>query len=294
MASGTNTLTAATLSASDAIRGRPGVAALTRMELGKLRKRPMTKVTFGLGILAAVGFMVLVLVAGTDGSREAFVFPNIVEDSFQLIQLMGNMTLPVIGAAIAGSEYGWGTMRLLLATGVGRGPLFAAKLLALLVVDLLFVLMMAVLICVEAACSGWLGGYEQDLSVIDGAWVADAVQLFATTTGLLFFLVIVAFGVAMLGRSMAAGIAVGIGLPIAQQIAAVIAPAVFGRLGELMVDFFPNTSFQALAMRAGFDPAPAEGLLSPERAIATLVGYSVLILGVAALVFWRRDVPSGD
>lgn len=294
MASRSTALTATTRSDGSAVRGQPGVGTLTMMELAKLRKRPMTKVIFGLAVLAAVGFTVLVLLAGSDGSREAFVFPNVVEDSFQLTQLMGAMTLPVLGAAIAGSEYGWGTMRLLLATGVGRATVFMAKFLALLAATLAFVLLMVGLLAVLAGFTGWLGGYEQDLSVIDGAWVVDAAQLVATTSGLLFFLVIVAFGVAMLARSMAAGIAVGIGLPFAQQVASLLAPVIFGRVGEVMVDFFPNTSFTALAARTGFNPEPVDGLLSPERAVATLVGYSLLLLGAGVLVFRRRDVPSGD
>ncbi|MDI3339566.1 MAG: ABC transporter permease [Sphaerobacter sp.] len=294
MASRSSALASATARERGFAGRGPGMGTLIGMELAKLRKRPMTRVVFGLLVLAAAGLPVLIYAAGTPEARDSFVFPGAIEDGVRVAELLGMVSLPVLGAAIAGSEYAWGTMRLLIATGVGRGRLFTAKLVALLLATLAHVVLAVGLVSLEAAVAGALTGRGHELPTIDAAWVGDLVQMLGTTWFLLSFLVLVGFGVAMLGRSMAAGIAVAIGLPIAQQIGSVLAPAILGRFGEVLVDFFPNTSFEALAQRAGFDAAPPDGLLSPERAVATLLAYTVILLGAALLVFQRRDVPSGD
>ena len=73
----------------------------------------------------------------------------------------------MLGVLTVGSEYGWGTLKTLFTQGPGRLRVFAAKLIAVAAVLLVFVLVVYVL----AAVASWA------IAVNEGAEVAWRTQL---------------------------------------------------------------------------------------------------------------------
>ena len=96
--------------------------------LGKLVRRPATYVTFGLlvGLLAliyiAVGATARQQTSG-NGARQALLlvtFPGAYTLLLSFILGLGGLFAMIYGAAIAGSEWTWGTLKAAVARGESR------------------------------------------------------------------------------------------------------------------------------------------------------------------------------
>nr|WP_246406594.1 ABC transporter permease subunit [Modestobacter versicolor] len=114
-------------------------------ELGKLLRRPATWVLLGLWPSLQLVFSTVIPFvsyrrgASYEGSPPeellAGTLPDrLVENSLSGLPLFGGALLLTLGALLAGSEYGWGTLKTLLGQGPRRTQVLAAQLLALLVV----------------------------------------------------------------------------------------------------------------------------------------------------------------
>lgn len=277
------------------VRGGASLGNLVGMEWRKLRKRRMTHVLFGFLILAAIGGTLIGHTSGMDEARVNFLMPQAIQTGFELAQFLGGITLPILGAAVAGSEYGWGTMRVLISSGVGRGKLIAGKLGALVLVTIVYLFVAAGLVSLASTVASLVIGEPVTLGTLDAAWFRDVAGMIGINLFYIYFMIVLGFSVALLGRSMAAGIGVAIGLPIVEQIGAMLAPRLLGDFGETLVDFFTTSNAMPLMLRAGFGPHELpEGLLNPWRAFATLLAYMVILIGVSVVVFQRRDLRGGE
>src|SRR5690349_1255623 len=114
---------------------------LMQMELLKLAKRPMTWVLAvllhgGIGFGMVVGF--LNLRSADEATRsnmlDHLTLPGILPWVAQVLYIFGSVMLAILAASAIGSEYSWGTLRPLLATGMPRLRFLAAKVLALALV----------------------------------------------------------------------------------------------------------------------------------------------------------------
>ena len=101
--------------------------------LQKLVRRPATFVTFGL----LVGLLVLIVLAvgatansnmgagaggGPNGAtaKELVTFPGAYNRMLEFILGLGGLFAMIYGAAVAGSEWGWGTLKSAVARGESR------------------------------------------------------------------------------------------------------------------------------------------------------------------------------
>lgn len=153
------------------------LARLFRAEWLKLRTRPMA-----LGLLAAflallmlylaLWAMVVALHEGAVGGvaiealrpeqiaeiKRQLSFPGIFGAVLGQINSIGGILAVILAAGSLGSDYGWGTMRVLLSRAPDRGAYLLAKLLALmlgLLVSCLIALALGSLVALAA--SAWLG-----------------------------------------------------------------------------------------------------------------------------------------
>lgn len=209
-----------------------------------------------------------------------------------LVSGLGSVMLIVFAASHVGTEYGWGTLRTLLAHGAGRGAFLASKAVSLALFALVFVI--AGTIASVAASFGVSAIAGFDLSGFDIGKVANAAG-----RGLYTFFPYMALATvfALWSKSAGAGIAAGLVVYFAESLVA-------GLLVSLNRDFASIVNYgisrnvssvtrQTVVSTAG-DPLNATSTLpDPGQAALVLAIYTMVFV---ALAFWRlrtRDVTLG-
>lgn len=271
------------------------MASLLQIELLKLVKRPMTWILLALqlGILGFGSFANLLSLRRAEPAQHAYllrglILPDSLAMTSQFIYLFGAIMLAILTAAAVGSEYSWGTLRQLLATGLSRTRFFSAKLLALAIAAAAFVLLS---LLVSVPLSLWVAWSEQQpvlLASLDLPWL---VALIGRTYLMVLMPIALAFLVAVLARSQLVSVGVALGVLIADQFASPILWSLGLDWTLELAQFFPFWCARSLL---GFNftslPEGVPNMMSQERALLTLSVYTLLCFSTALLVFRRRDI----
>jgi ABC-2 type transport system permease protein len=269
-------------------------------EVLKLRKRPAVWVLGVLWIVVVVLFLYLLpaviftLVFANAppeaGPRlEAQLSPLSLENLApyllqSLFPGLGTAVALILGVLTAGSEYGWGTLKIILSQRASRLGVLSGKLLALGGLLLLFVLV------------AFLGAALSSLAValLSGTSPAppSAMELLAGVgAGALILVVWATFGFVLATLFRGTALAVGLGL-----IYAFVVEPVFSGLSALsetlqtITGFLPGENTTVLSVAFVGNPAFEGGGPDPARSALVLIAYTVVFLLIAALVFRQRDV----
>lgn len=194
---------------------RPTLGNALSAELLKLRRQRSTWVFSGLGVLALV---VVLLVGSTSQSvHQGLLHHPQVELDQWLGVLEGvfaagaGIALLVLGSRLMGMEFGLGTMRIVLGRGTGRGTLLAAKLLAMALLGLGFLIGYALLAALGTALA--VGHQTGSLTLIShpppGVLHHALVAVLAAAISVVAC-VVVAVAAATLTRSLSAATAVAL------------------------------------------------------------------------------------
>ena len=285
---------------------------LLRSEVYRLRRRWMPWVVLLIIVLAGVGVYLLVYTAAQaqlqavrsgaipsqPGAEQAMnqtlreLRPDRVQGfGVQIVSGFGSVMLIVFAASHVGTEFGWGTLRTLLAHGAGRGAFLGAKVLSLALYSALFVL-----VGVAAAIAG---GYVvtaiagTDASGLDLGAIANAAGRAYYT-----FLPYMALAtlIAVWSRSAGAGIATGLVVYFAEGLVAQLLVSL-NRDYATIVNYGLSRNVGALVRGAAGTtsiPDPSAIALPDQGQAALLLGiYTVIFL---VLAYWRlrsRDVTIG-
>ena len=263
--------------------------------LRKLVRRPATYITLGL----MVGLLALIYIAvgatarqaaavGGDGAQALLLvtFPGAYALLLSFILGLGGLFAMIYGAAVAGSEWTWGTLKGAVARGESRSryQLLSFASIALMVgIGLMVAFAIGVAVAVVAA----------NLAQVPTTGVTDA-----TTLGTLPELLgrgwlalaeacALGFAIATLARSQLAGIGVGIALYFAEGFASIFLPDVVQYL-----PFSAANSVVATSEGGAFGGGAAPVALEPDVAILVVAAWLVGALVVAA-VFTERAEISG-
>ncbi len=266
-----------------------------RSSLRKLRRRPASWVTFLLlvGMLLLLIFFIVVATqqvvdpTSSLGARQFLTFPAAYELTLQLVLGLGGLLAVTYGAAIAGSEWTWGTLKAAVARGESRTRYTLAGYAGVAVYTWIgtvgaFVAGVAAIalgaLVVNAPLSG-MGDLEA---------LARMPELFARAFLGLAMNAAIGFAIATVARSQLAGIGVGIGLFFLEGVASVFLPEV--------LRWFPFSASGAVAGGTfGQGAAIESGLgaqLSPDVAIPVVIAWLAGSLAVAC-VFTERAEISG-
>lgn len=282
----------------------PGIGDMLKMEALKMRKRPMTWISFALLMLAVTSIPVLGYIAinasdfGSPALKaeelQSFLLPNGIQLGLDISIIVGSILLTVIGAGLIGSEYGWGTTRVLVGSGADRTRLMMAKILYLARLTLMFLLAGTLVGSLASLAVTVVSGNELTLGTVDAGWFADLGLMLLRGYLVTILSAVIGFAVASITRSFAAGIAVGIGIGMLEPILTALL-GLAGTVGDIVNQFLitPNTT-AVLALNGFGEVTPADNLLNPWQAAGVLLAYIGILLGAAILVFRRRDVPSGS
>jgi ABC-2 type transport system permease protein len=269
--------------------------ALMHMELLKLAKRPITWIllilqlsVLGLGTAAN-----LLNLRRADQEMYAYllqglILPDSLAMASQFIYLFGSIMLAMLAAASVGSEYNWGTVRQVLATGLSRTRFAGAKLLGLAIIAAIFVVLP---ICIQIPLSVWVSQtYQQPVlaASVDPSWITALI-------GRTYLVVIMPMAFAMfigiVTRSQVVSVGATLGILIADQFIAPLLWSLGTDWALQIVHFFPFWCARSL-LGFNFTSMPVElpVTMSQERAVGTLVAYTMICLSGGLLVFRSRDV----
>ena len=261
--------------------------------LRKLVRRPATYVTFGL----LVGLLALILIAvgatagqegaGEDGQEALLLvtFPGAYSLILQFILGLGGLFALIYGAAIAGSEWTWGTLKSAVARGENRSRyqlLSLAAIAVMLGLGLLAAFAIGVAVAVVAA----------NLASVSTAGLSDAATL-GTIPELMargWFAIAEAgalgFAIATLARSQLAGIGVGIAVYFGEGFASIFLPDV--------VKYLPFNAGSAVVATSGggggFGGGGGPVGLEPNTALVVVAIWLVAAVVITAAFTERAEI----
>jgi len=259
--------------------------------LRKLVRRPASWVTLLLTVvLLALVFLALGATArqladepGGEDVLLLLTFPDAYTNVLGFILGLGGLLAVIYGAAVAGSEWTWGTLKAAVARGEGRTwyllmtfaailVLLAAGLLLAYVAGVALAAIGALLAGVSTSGMGELDTLRRLPEQLARGWLALGEQA------------ALGFAVATIARSQLAGVGVGIGAYFAESFASIF------RLD--IVQYLPFNAAGAVvpvggSASAGGQPLP---ILDPNTAVVVVLVYLVAALVVAGLFTERAEI----
>jgi ABC-2 type transport system permease protein len=294
--------------------------SLISAEMLKIRKRRASWIMFGI-LLAFLAFFLMgirPIIAADDGRNSVeFQLANLVMRFpagfgilVRMVSEMGQFILIVFAGLVVGSEYGWGTVRQVMARGASRNRYLAAKLAAILV-SIVMGIILAMIVGTGFMLIGDVLVDSFDPKIPAG-FAGDLAGDTLRTLGVLVVFAGLAFCIAILTRSVAGGLGLGLGWIFVEIICTGIFP-LFGRIWRDISGYFlTNLSSSLMAANqldvgqffgdgggGGDDGGPGGGGgrpvfdVEPLTAGLLLALYLVILLAISVWVFNRRDITAG-
>ena len=225
--------------------------------------------------------------------RRGFTLPNSITQSIAVISsfrpiAIGPILIMILAASIVGSEYGFGTLRTVLAGGIGRWRFLIAKLLLLLRLSSNALIVIALVALVSSLAIALISTDESGGIADSGKWSEVVLIFLKTVYGLLPFIALGAF-VTVLTTSRGVGIALSVGYFIMESILATLL-----RLNDTLADVADYLLVQAFL---SWTTIPTELDSSQTLGVfVAILGYTLVLVAATAWVIDRRDIggASGD
>jgi ABC-2 type transport system permease protein len=268
------------------------IVRLLRASLRKLVRRPASWVTLVL-LLALLGLIDLALVASARtsadpqaalGARQFLTFPGAYSAVLTLVLGIGGLLAVTYGAAIAGTEWTWGTLKSAVARGESRSR-YALLTYLSVAVFVWIGLLIAFLFGVVGAAIGASVLNAGLAGMTDAEGLRGLPELLARAALALSMNAAFGYAVATVARSQLAGIGVGVGLFFAEGIAGIFLPQVF--------QWFPFSASSAVTSASGSGVGGGNAVvtqLDPNTAVIAVVAWLVVALAVTALFTDRAEI----
>lgn len=283
---------------------------LLAVEWFKLRHRLMTWVLLTI-LLAIIVLLYIVLWAVTEQATDIFTQPSeldrlrralflqeAVPFGLQMVSQFGLVLAVILAAGAMGSEYGWGTVRLMLTCARGRMRFVASKMIVVMAMVVIGAFIGMLTAVVSSTVISEIGG-GADFSFIDRDYIGHSALSFGRTILVITPYTIMAFFFAIWGRSTMAGVAAGIGVGFLEGVISglmVLAGSPWDRVPQFFLDAnadslrLQNGLQESLGIRVQEDVLAR--LPDPQQAALTLALWSLLFIALSLLIFSRRDVTA--
>ncbi|WP_069802083.1 ABC transporter permease [Thermogemmatispora onikobensis] len=278
---------------------------LTAMELYKLRRRPLTRISALIALLTTLlVFFALFLFSTGDHSGQVvrlLLPPTSLNIAVQTALTPFTILIIILAGSAAGGEYTQGTIRLLFTRGPTRTQFLLAKVGAILVCCILGISGLSL--------SGLVIGYLLSLlrqapepgPFLTAGWLFHTFLflLLAIVNWFIFAVIALFFGI--LGRSSAAGIGGGIVWyllePIIGQVCQLSSELVQGPVSTFLralPDYLIGNNLATLMAHQGYYIFGSSSIstLPDAEALTVLLAYIVLLLGIAGWLNHRRDITN--
>ncbi len=270
-------------------------------ELFRLRKRPQTWIMPVLATLFIGGFYAVIYLVYQFGPasdrasmQDSLKVSNIFENGMAIFGFFGGILIVIVASSLIGSEFSWNTLRPLVARARTRSSLLSAKWVVVIAYTALMVVIGLVASMAIAAVGSALAGNSMSLS-------ADLWDFYLL--GALRWIVaslpysVIAFAVALITRSNAAGIAIGIGISFVE-------PLLFGLL-SFVSDVFDTvqefgiswnvSQLTSISAQGGDSSTFGDPISTTQvwQSVGVLAVYVAIFVVASYWVFNRRDITSG-
>jgi ABC-2 type transport system permease protein len=260
--------------------------------LRKLVSRPATYITFGL----LVGLLALILIAvGATAGRQTnggggqqalalVTFPGAYTLILSFILGLGGLFAVIYGAAVAGSEWTWGTLKSAVARGESRSryQLLSFAAIAVMVgIGLVLAFVAGVVVAVVGASLGSVS----TAGLSDAATLGKIPELLGRGWLAIVEEGALGFAIATLARSQLAGIGAGIAVYFGEQFASIFLPDV--------VKYLPFNAASAVVATSGggFGGGGATlPRLEPNVAMLIVAAWLIGALAVSAIFTERAEI----
>lgn len=314
----TETAIAMALETEKGRAARPRFLGVVRGEMYKLARLRLNWVMLGaLALLVAVPYLFLLATPGVQGALQSepgvFLYEEM-NGVLALLRVFSGIVLLIMTARTIGMEYQHGTIRVLLARGVGRLQLLTAKLTALAVVALTITvgaiaLNVALLLLDVHTITGSLDA----LQALPAAFWPDARTYLLTVLISMGVTILLAAAITVVGRSPAFGLT----LSLAWFPADNIGTGLLFLIHDFTQNAFwlkvtayllgPNLNLMPVALltpsspasAAASDAAPMQPItlgtgplvdVTGQHTLVVALVYAAVFAVVAAVLVWRRDV----
>ncbi len=282
----------------------PSFSGILGGELFKISRQWTTWIMLLLLIGAtALPFVLTLTITGIKDSLNtapgAF-FSNRMESTLDIIRIFIGFFLLVLTARIIGMEYQFGTIRVLLARGVGRIQLLSAKVLAVTIIALIvFALSLVISLLFLYATVFLIAGNFDSLKALDASFWSDTRVFMMTVLVSMGVTILMASAMSVLGRSLAFALSVSLAWFPADN---------FGTIFLLLAnrlthnDFWLNVTGYLLGPNLNVMPAsllsgrvltigaqPFVQVDGTHTLVVSLV-YAVIFAVLAIVLMWKRDV----
>jgi ABC-type transport system involved in multi-copper enzyme maturation permease subunit len=237
--------------------------------------------------------------SGLEHAPLAFLTSRI-EDNLAVLRVFSGFFLLILTARIIGLEYQLGTIRILLARGVGRLQLFSAKLLTA-VIFALFVLIGGLLLNALLTCAmvAILTGNLNALNALTSAFWSDIWVYILTIMISMGVSILLAAAMSAIGRSQVFGLSASLAWFPADNFGTIIMLLVFrlthnnfwqnitGYFLGPVLNTMPSSLLPKGASTVGITPLVN---VDGTQALLVTLAYAIIFAAVAIFLTWKRDV----
>ncbi|MDE3230868.1 MAG: ABC transporter permease [Chloroflexota bacterium] len=291
---------------------RTSLLGLLRGELRKIIHLRIAWVMAAVMTVLVIGGQLLLISGPRNAANMASAplnsYYNVLQGDIAIVRILSGVFILILAAHVVGLEYQHGTIRVLLARGVGRLRLLGAKVAALALVGLLALVVESL---IELAFA-W--GLSLALAHGGQPWRALGATFWANLRIYLLYLalnlivtMLLAVAASVLGRSLAFGLAVGLSwfavdnmliIPLSllerltgsdfwARLSTVLLGPLLNRLPD-DITLPDHAGSHAIAV-GGFGAQPLLHV-SGAQALLVIGAYSALFIATAVILTWRRDV----
>jgi ABC-type transport system involved in multi-copper enzyme maturation permease subunit len=290
------------------------VTRLVAVEFFKLRKRMMTWVV-GILLIALIILLYSVLwsISGrvttfgehnqfsAEDLRRALFLQGSVPFALEIAGSFGTILAIILAAGAVGSEYSWGTIRLMATASSGRIRLIIAKLIVVFALTIVGVLLAVIVaIAYSAIITNVNGG--SDYSFVNATFIRDQWASFGRTIFVMAPYITLGFAAAVIGRSTLAGAAAGIGVAFIEPLVSNLMRA-GGSPWKDMPNYLIASNTDVISAQNKVPPAlpsfgpdardlAREHVNSVEKAVIVLAIYIVVFIALALIAYRRRDITA--
>jgi ABC-2 type transport system permease protein len=230
------------------------------------------------------------------------LFYNLMQTDLSILRIFIGIFLLVLMARVFGQEYQLGTIRILLARGVGRLQLLGAKLLAVIIVALLVLiaglLLNALLIYIFTLA---LAGNMNAFNSLTSTFWSDAGTYLLTVLISMGVTILLAMAVSVVGRSLSFGLSASLAWFPIDNFGTIFLILAFrltnNTFWENVSAYLLGPNLNQMPVALARDPANTTSIgitplvnVNGTHTLLVALAYAVIFVAVAVVLTWKRDV----